>query len=65
MGLLALGLGIASPAGGLALAVGGFLGTHADSLLGATVEKRWRMSNHAVNFMASLAGAAAAVALAR
>ncbi len=65
MGLLALLLGVATPAGLLAPVVGGFLGTHADSLLGATVEKKWRMSNHAVNFLASLAGAAAAVALAR
>lgn len=66
MGLLALALGIATPAGAAASVVGGFLGTHADSLLGATVERRWRrMSNHAVNFLASLAGAAAAMAFAR
>ncbi len=65
MGLLALLLGVITPAGLLAPVVGGFLGTHADSLLGATIEKRWRMSNHAVNFLASLAGAAAAVTLAR
>lgn len=65
MGLLALLLGIATPASLWAPVVGGFLGTHVDSLLGATVEKRWRVSNHAVNFLASLAGAAAAIVLAR
>lgn len=64
MGLLALALGLASPAGVLAPALGGFVGTHVDSLLGATVEKRWRMSNHGVNMLASLAGAAAAMAIA-
>ncbi|MFB6127363.1 MAG: TIGR00297 family protein [Halolamina sp.] len=49
--------------GGAAVVVAGFVGMTVDSFLGATVEGD-RVSNEAVNFLATLSGAVAAVALA-
>jgi uncharacterized protein (TIGR00297 family) len=46
--------------------LGGFLGMALDSILGATVEGRWRwMTNDAVNLLATVAGATLAAALGR
>lgn len=47
----------------LAVTAGGLLGCLFDSLLGATVEGKWRFNNHVVNFLATAFGAAAAGAL--
>ncbi|RMH17738.1 MAG: DUF92 domain-containing protein [Acidobacteria bacterium] len=53
------------PAAGAALVVvAGFAGTTADSLLGATLERRGLLDNEAVNFLATLAGALTAGVLA-
>ncbi len=46
--------------------LGGFLGMALDTILGATVEGRWRwMTNDAVNLLATVAGATLAAALGR
>jgi len=46
--------------------VGGVFGMALDSLLGATVEGRWRwMTNDAVNFLATVSGATCAAVLSR
>lgn len=61
-----LGLyGPAGPwAGALAAAAGGFGGAVADSLLGATLERRGLLDNDRVNLLATLAGALLGAALA-
>jgi uncharacterized protein (TIGR00297 family) len=62
------GLGLYGPAGAWAgamvAATGGFLGAAADSLLGATLERRGLLDNDRVNLLATLAGALLGAALA-
>mgnify|MGYP001115726542 CR=1 FL=1 len=41
----------------IATVVGGFLGTHVDSLLGATLERRKILDNHMVNLLSTVFGA--------
>jgi uncharacterized membrane protein len=48
---------MAGPFGVAVAAVGGFLGTNFDSLLGATLQSRGRLSNNGVNLFATLFGA--------
>ncbi len=61
-------LGLYGPAGGwfgaLAVAAAGFAGATADSVLGATLERRELLDNDRVNLLATLAGALVAAALA-
>jgi uncharacterized protein (TIGR00297 family) len=45
------------------IGVAGLAGNVTDSLLGATLERRGRLGNHAVNFLATLAGALTALGL--
>lgn len=59
----AVGLGVVDPPGAVAVAIGGVVGTHVDSLLGATVEGPY-VGNDAVNLLSTTAGAVAAVAVA-
>lgn len=59
IGVAATVLGVVGPGGMLAIAVGGVVGAHVDSLLGATLESRF-LGNDAVNLAACAAGAAAA-----
>ncbi len=61
IGGLLVGLGPADPLGGIVVAVAGFFGMLADSVLGALLEGRV-IGNHAVNAMATLIGAIIAVA---
>lgn len=62
------GLGLYGPAGvwagAMVAAAGGFLGAAADSLLGATLERRGLLDNDRVNLLATLAGALLGAALA-
>lgn len=63
--LPALAWGPAEPAAFAPVAAGGIAGLFTDSLLGATAERRWSaVDNETVNLLASLTGAAVAVALA-
>jgi uncharacterized protein (TIGR00297 family) len=57
IGLLAAATAMAGPFGVAVAAVGGFLGTNFDSLLGATLQSRGRLSNNGVNLFATLFGA--------
>ncbi len=43
--------------------LGGFIGVHIDSLLGATLENKGYLTNHSVNLLATAAGAIASVGL--
>jgi len=57
IGLLATGMGMAGVFGGVVAAIGGFLGTNFDSLLGATLQSRGILSNNGVNLVATAFGA--------
>jgi len=57
-------VGLYGPAGALAAAAAGFLGAFADSLLGATLERRGYLDNDRVNLLATLTGALAGAGLA-
>lgn len=61
--LLGWAVGLYAPGGILVVAVAGFLGSVADSLAGATLERRGLLDNEAVNVMCTLAGALVAVGL--
>lgn len=65
IGLLAFAFGMIDSlplAVGVAVA-GGFIGTNIDSLLGAVLQKRGRLTNSGVNFFSTLAGALISFAL--
>jgi uncharacterized protein (TIGR00297 family) len=55
--LLATGMGMAGALGIVVAAIGGFLGTNFDSLLGATLQSRGFLSNNGVNLVATAFGA--------
>jgi uncharacterized protein (TIGR00297 family) len=57
IGLLATGMGMAGVFGIVVAAIGGFLGTNFDSLLGATMQSRGLLSNNGVNLVATAFGA--------
>ena len=57
IGILALAAEMTGHSGFLASVIGGFLGTNFDSLLGATVQRRGRLSNDGVNLLSTLFGA--------
>jgi len=57
IGLLATGMGMAGVSGIVVAAIGGFLGTNFDSLLGATLQRRGILSNNGVNLVATAFGA--------
>lgn len=57
IGLLATGMGMAGVSAVIVAAVGGFLGTNFDSLLGATLQSRGFLSNNGVNLAATTFGA--------
>jgi len=57
IGLLATGMGMAGISGIVVAAIGGFLGTNFDSLLGATLQSRGILSNNGVNLVATAFGA--------
>ena len=57
IGLLATGMGMAGAFGIVVAAIGGFLGTNFDSLLGATLQSRGILSNNGVNLVATAFGA--------
>ena len=57
IGLLATGMGMAGALGIVVAAIGGFLGTNFDSLLGATLQSRGILSNNGVNLVATAFGA--------
>ncbi|MEI6103728.1 MAG: TIGR00297 family protein [Methanothrix sp.] len=57
IGLLATGMGMAGVFGIVVAAIGGFLGTNFDSLLGATLQSRGILSNNGVNLVATAFGA--------
>jgi len=57
IGLLATGMGMAGLSAIIVAAVGGFLGTNFDSLLGATLQSRGVLSNNGVNLVATAFGA--------
>jgi len=59
VGVFAFFLGVVTPAGAVASAVGGIFGAHIDSLLGATVEGKY-LGNEGVNLSATLSGAVVA-----
>ncbi|MDD1749432.1 MAG: TIGR00297 family protein [Methanothrix sp.] len=59
IGLLATGMGMAGVLGIVVAAIGGFLGTNFDSLLGATLQSRGILSNNGVNLVATAFGALA------
>jgi uncharacterized protein (TIGR00297 family) len=59
IGLLATGMGMTGVLGIVVAAVGGFLGTNFDSLLGATIQSRGLLSNNGVNLVATGFGALA------
>jgi len=57
IGLLATGMGMAGVFGIVVAAIGGFLGTNFDSLLGATLQSRGILSNNGMNLAATAFGA--------
>jgi len=57
IGLLATGMGMVGTFGIIVSAIGGFLGTNFDSLLGATLQSRGILSNNGVNLAATAFGA--------
>jgi uncharacterized protein (TIGR00297 family) len=57
IGLQATGMGMAGALGIVVAAIGGFLGTNFDSLLGATLQSRGVLSNNGVNLVATAFGA--------
>jgi uncharacterized protein (TIGR00297 family) len=57
IGLLATGMGMVGISGIIVAAIGGFLGTNFDSLLGATLQSRGLLSNNGVNLVATAFGA--------
>jgi len=57
VGLIAVGLGLLGPAALAIVLVAAFIGSSADSFLGATLERRGLMDNDAVNFSNTLIGA--------
>ena len=57
IGLLATGMGMVGIFGIVVAAIGGFLGTNFDSLLGATLQSRGLLSNNGVNLVATAFGA--------
>lgn len=57
LGALGGALGLYPPLGALAVAAAGFGGATADSLLGATLERRGLLDNDRVNLLATLTGA--------
>jgi uncharacterized protein (TIGR00297 family) len=57
IGLLATGMGMAGVSGIVVAAIGGFMGTNFDSLLGATLQSRGILSNNGVNLVATAFGA--------
>jgi uncharacterized protein (TIGR00297 family) len=57
IGLLATGMGMVGISGIVVAAIGGFLGTNFDSLLGATLQSRGILSNNGVNLVATAFGA--------
>jgi len=57
IGLLATGMGMVGVSGIVVAAIGGFLGTNFDSLLGATLQSRGILSNNGVNLVATAFGA--------
>ena len=57
IGLLAAGMGMVGIFGIVVAAIGGFLGTNFDSLLGATLQSRGILSNNGVNLVATAFGA--------
>lgn len=59
IGLLATGMGMAGVSGIVIAAIGGFMGTNFDSLLGATLQSRGILSNNGVNLVATAFGALA------
>lgn len=63
VGGLGLALGFHAAAGVAVVTVAGACGNFADSLLGATLERRGLLDNEGVNFFATLAGALAAAGL--
>lgn len=63
IGLLATGMGMAGVSGIVIAAIGGFMGTNFDSLLGATLQSRGILSNNGVNLVATAFGALAGGAL--
>jgi uncharacterized protein (TIGR00297 family) len=63
IGLLATGMGMAGYSAVLVGAVGGFLGTNFDSLLGATLQSRGILSNNGVNLAATAFGAVLGAAM--
>jgi uncharacterized protein (TIGR00297 family) len=57
IGVLATGMGMAGVSGIVVAAIGGFMGTNFDSLLGATLQSRGILSNNGVNLVATAFGA--------
>ena len=57
IGLLATGMGMVGVSGIVVAAIGGFMGTNFDSLLGATLQSRGILSNNGVNLVATAFGA--------
>jgi uncharacterized protein (TIGR00297 family) len=62
---LAILLGMANSLGAatvlITTTIGGFVGTQADSILGATLERRKILNNHTVNLLATIIGAAVSI----
>jgi uncharacterized protein (TIGR00297 family) len=63
IGLLAMGTGMVGVFGIIVGAIGGFLGTNFDSVLGATLQQKGILSNNGVNLVATAFGALAGAAL--
>ena len=63
IGILATGTGMVGASGIIVGAMGGFLGTNFDSVLGATLQRQGLLSNNGVNLVATAFGALAGGAL--